>query len=140
MYQYPWLANALGLKNQSPTQMDLIKIARKGIPRESVDSLANTLKLTLTEMTKYLHVSVRTLKRYEPKKRLTPNLSDYVLQMAKVYSRSVEVFDEKEIAVSWLKQKNIALSNIAPIDLLDTSSGIEMVMDELTRIEYGVFA
>ncbi|MBF0352334.1 MAG: DUF2384 domain-containing protein [SAR324 cluster bacterium] len=137
---YEFIARTLNLKHPVPTPFDLIEIARMGIPKKSINSLAECLHIPISELIQYLHVSERTLQRYSPDKLLSSAISDHLLQIAKVYSRSLEVFEDAEDASMWLKQVNISLGNVPPMDLVDTISGIEMVLDELTRIEYGVFA
>ena len=137
---YQSVAQTLGLKQPIPTSFDLVEMAHRGIPKKSIYALAESLQVTIAELTKYLHVSERTLQRYAPEKRLSSTLSDRILQIAKVYARSSEVFEDAEDAARWLKQPNIALGNTEPLELLDTAAGIEMVLDELTRMEYGVFA
>lgn len=137
---YQTVSQTLGLNSPTVSGFELMELTRRGIPRATINALANSLHLSVADLTKYLHVSERTLQRYSPETKLSPELSDRVLQIAKVYARSLDVFKSPEITSQWLKQPNIALSNIAPLDYLDTSSGIEIVLDELTRIEYGVFS
>lgn len=135
---YQAVIRTLGLKLPTRTPLEMVKVARKGIPMKAIDVLAKNLNMPRPELAKYLHVSERTLQRYTPEKVLSPGLSDHVLQIAKIYTRCVEVFEEHDKAANWLKQSNIAFGKVPPIELLDTSTGIEMVFDELTRIEYGV--
>ncbi len=137
---YQAVSQTLGLDSPTISSFDLMMLTRQGIPRAAIDALANSLHLSVSELTKYLHVSERTLQRYSPDKHLSTELSDRVLQIAKVYARSLDVFEDPEITSNWLKQPNVALGNIAPVEYLDTSSGVEIVLDELTRIEYGVFS
>ncbi|MGK5095168.1 antitoxin Xre/MbcA/ParS toxin-binding domain-containing protein [Deltaproteobacteria bacterium TL4] len=137
---YQSIGEMLGLTQATPTPLDLVEITRTGIPKRAISTLAECFDLTIPELTKYLHVSERTLQRYTPEKLLSSPLSDHLLQMAKVYAKSLDVFEDAEDTTCWLKQPSLALGNIAPIELLDTSSGIEMVLDELIRIEYGVVA
>lgn len=132
------IRQTLGLALATPTPFDLVDITRNGLPKKSINALADCLRLTIPELAKYLHISERTLQRYAPEKHLSIALSDHLLQIAKVYTKSLEVFEDAEDASCWLKQCNVALGNIAPIELLDTSAGIEMVLEELIRIEYGV--
>jgi putative toxin-antitoxin system antitoxin component (TIGR02293 family) len=134
---YQAVLKELGLKILLTTPLEFVKAARNGIPKKSIDALAKKLNVPVSDLAKYLHVSERTLQRYEPDKILSPDLSDHVLQITKVYARCLEVFEDKKNAAYWLKESCIAFGNIAPIELLDTSTGIEMVFDELTRMEYG---
>lgn len=38
----------------------------------------------------------------------------------------------------WLDTPNFSLGNLKPIELLETSYGIELVINELIRINYGI--
>ena len=137
---YQAVGETLGLNSNPVSGFDLMMLTREGIPRKTINALADSLHLSVIELAKYLHVSERTLQRYTPEKLLSPELSDRVLQIAKVYARSVDVFESSDTASQWLKQPSVALGHVAPIEFLDTFSGVEIVLDELTRIEYGVFA
>ena len=57
-----------------------------------------------------------------------------------VYKKAVEVFGGKEKALRWMEYPSAALGNIAPIKLIETSVGVQMLLDELGRIEHGIFA
>jgi putative toxin-antitoxin system antitoxin component (TIGR02293 family) len=41
---------------------------------------------------------------------------------------------------SWLKRPNRGLNGHVPVDLLDTDTGTEQVVELLDRIEYGVYS
>ena len=45
-----------------------------------------------------------------------------------------------KLAKIWLDAENIALGGVKPKSLLDSTFGIEIVKDELTRIEHGILA
>lgn len=137
---YPNIAKALNLKQEVNSLDDLRKITCQGITQTSIDALAKHLSLSDQEMIKFLHISKRTLKRYEADHLLSPEITDHLVQLAKVYTRAVETFEDQETAIKWLKEPCMAIGNIKPLDYLTNSSGIEMVLDELGRIEYGVFA
>jgi putative toxin-antitoxin system antitoxin component (TIGR02293 family) len=82
------------------------------------------------------------LQRYEQQdiECLPKELSDRMLQVAKVYARAVEVFEDEQRALEWLQAPIVALGGRIPVSLLDTSTGVDLVLTELGRIEYGVFA
>ena len=133
------LARLLGTKS-SPDLLMLITLARKGLPRRTVDNVADALGVSTGEVAKLLPISVRTLQRYEEKKVLDKDISDHLIQIAKVFDRAVEVFGNEENAAAWMKSPVFALGNVPPIKILDTSSGIEMIAMLLGRIEYGVYS
>jgi hypothetical protein len=57
-----------------------------------------------------------------------------------VYQRCLEVFGDNDRPSRWMRSPLLALGNRAPLDLLDTAEGIELVMNILGRIEHGVFS
>lgn len=137
---YQTLSKALNLSQAINSPYDLVDLARQGLFKSAIDSLAELLELPAKDLVKYLHISERTLQRYDEKKKLSPELSDHVIQLARVYARAVEVFEDQNKAVKWLKYPILALGGVTPISCLDNFSGIELVLDELGRIEYGVYA
>ena len=120
-------------------EQDFIELIKKGIPRKSLDHLMLNTGLTATELATVMHTSDRTLRRYKPSKLLNPEQSERVIELARLYSRGEEVFEGLDPFREWMEGAVLALGNKRPKDLLDTSLGIEMLMDELGRIEQGVF-
>lgn len=137
---YQAVGEALNIDRKIETPFDLMDLARQGLFRSAMDSLAQLLELSTKDLVQYLHISERTLQRYDEQKKLSPELSDHLIQLARVYARAVEVFEDKNKAVKWLKYPSHALGGITPLSCLDNFSGIELVLDELGRIEYGVYA
>ena len=81
------------------------------------------------------------MQRYtKERKDFDPIQSEKILEVALVYKYGVEVFGNKEKFDIWLGAKNVALGNVAPKSLLDTTFGIGLLKDELTRIEHGILA
>ena len=114
---------------------------RKGLPAKAIAALATCLNVPISALERILPVSHRTLQRYEKEHRALPqDLSDHVVQVAKILIRAEEVFGNREKAVKWLKEPCVALGGNAPMEMMDTFSGVRMIEDELGRIEYGVYA
>jgi len=133
------IAENLGIMHAG-SPLDIIEAIRKGLKRETVDYVARVLEVNASEMSRFLHVSPRTLHRYKPGEVLSPDTSDHLVQVYRVYMRALDVFTDDKKALRWLKYPSLALGNISPFELLDTSAGVEMVLDELGRIEHGIFA
>jgi putative toxin-antitoxin system antitoxin component (TIGR02293 family) len=135
------LAKTLGLKGPT-SPLDLIETIRQGLPKQALERLANALRVKVLDLEHILPVSRRTLQRYEQQdiECLPKELSDHMLQVAKVYARAVEVFEDEQRALEWLQAPIVALGGRIPMSLLDTSTGVDLVLTELGRIEYGVFA
>ncbi len=60
--------------------------------------------------------------------------------MAEVTNVGLDVFGDMEKFKLWLDTPNFALGNLKPKELLKDSYGKEMVISELTRINYGILA
>jgi len=132
-------AKRLGLE-VSDSPLGLIDGIRKGLKKGAVDYVVKALEINASEISRFLHVSPRTLYRYKPDETLSLDTSDHLAQIYKVYVRATEVFGDDRKALGWLKHPSMPLGNMTPLDLLDTSAGVEMVLEELGRIEYGVYA
>lgn len=61
-------------------------------------------------------------------------------ELNSLYQYGIEVFGNEDKFSAWLATKNPTLGNIKPKELLDDDAGINLLKDELTRIEYGVLA
>ncbi len=121
-------------------KFDFIDMIRKGVSRKSLDHLMDITGITASEMASIMHTSDRTLRRYTASKLLNPEQSERVIEIARLYSRGEEVFGSLDAFKQWIESNVIALGNKKPKDFLDTSFGIEMLMEELGRIEHGIFA
>jgi putative toxin-antitoxin system antitoxin component (TIGR02293 family) len=135
---YHALADALGI-TEPLDDPNLIEMTRRGLPAAAVDTLAGQLGISMTEMSRYLHVSHRTLLRNKGK-TLDTHLSDHLVTVGKVFARCVEIFRSPDKASRWLKSPLPALGNAPPMDLQDTTTGATMVMNLLGRIEQGVYS
>jgi len=66
---------------------------------------------------------------------------DVSLRLAKnLLEKGAEVFGNEPKFDLWLNTENLALGNIKPKSLFDSTFGINLLIDELTRIEHGVLA
>jgi putative toxin-antitoxin system antitoxin component (TIGR02293 family) len=128
------------LRQPLQSRLDLIALSRKGVPKEAVVHLAHFLSCTLHDLVDLLPVTERTLQRYTLQQPLNRMLSEHILQLAEVAARGVDVFGEKAPFLAWLHHPNLALGNHTPLSLLSSRFGVEMVLDELGRLEHGVIA
>lgn len=130
------IAAILGI-DEPRDELALIELTRRGLPGDTIDVLAKNTGLTISELSHVLHVSSRTLMRRKGK-LLDPHLSDHMVMISTVFARCTEMFQGSEKASRWLKSPILALWNSRPLDLLDTTAGVTMVLNLLGRIEHGV--
>lgn len=67
-------------------------------------------------------------------------LSEQILQMTEVVAKGSRVFEDRDRFLTWMNHPNKALNNKTPMSLLSSKFGTDMVLDELGRIEHGVFS
>lgn len=128
------------LRREFHDYFDFIELGSKGVPKSALMNLANYLDLSLRQIAQLLPISERTISRYHAKKLFNRVVSEQILSIAEITAKGVEVFEEKEKFLTWLNQPNTALANESPINLLKSRFGTGVVLDEIRRIEYGVFS
>lgn len=120
---------------------DIINTVREGLRYTIFQKIAKKMPFTMVEWSQYLHISDRTMLRYKNDNAAFDALqSDKIFQLSLLYDKGVEVFGEGAFFNIWLDTNNIALGGAKPKDLLDNSFGINLLNDELLRIEHGVLA
>jgi putative toxin-antitoxin system antitoxin component (TIGR02293 family) len=126
------------LRGDIASRMDLIQLSSKGITKDSLLHLASYLSMSIRQMAGLLPVTERTIQRYKRKQRFNRVVSEQVLQIAEVAVRGGDVFGDRDKFLSWMRSPSPALGNRSPAFLLRSRFGIEVVLDELGRIEHGV--
>ncbi len=138
-----FLASLFGTDNGGADPLsdhEFIGKIRSGIPSAAITTLSRKIDVSQKDVAAWLHTTPRTIQRsIEAGSPLGLDLSDRVSQLIRVYRRCRDVFKEDTKVSVWLKTPNYALGNSAPAALLDTIRGMELVLDELGRIEHGVF-
>lgn len=119
----------------------LINAIKKGINFSFFERLAKSIPFTLREWAAYLHLSERSLQRYKKQKgTFNAVTSEKIIEITMLNKFGIEVFGDQDNFNVWLNSNNVSLGSIKPKELLDSSFGIHLLKDELTRIEQGVLA
>jgi len=128
------------LHKKIQSQMDMIELSHRGVPKDALVNLAKYLSFTIHQMAELLPVTERTIQRYASQKHFNRVVSEQILHIASVAAKGTEVFGAKDKFLSWMNHPNKALANKTPLSLLSSRFGVEMILDELGRMEYGVFS
>jgi putative toxin-antitoxin system antitoxin component (TIGR02293 family) len=128
------------LRKKIQSRMDLVELSDKGVTKNALRHLAKFLSFTMSQMAALLPVTERTIQRYAPKKHFSRVVSEQILQIAEVAAMGADVFEDRDKFLSWMDHPNRALADKTPLSLLNSRFGAEMVLDELGRIEHGVFS
>jgi len=121
-------------------KMDLIELSNTGVTKEALLHLAKYCSFSIQQLSEVLPVNVRTIQRYTPKEHFNRAVSEQILQLAEVAARGTEVFGDRERFLEWMKTPSAAFADKKPLSLLNSKFGADMVLDELGRIEHGVFS
>lgn len=126
-------------KRQVHSMEDVVAIIHKGLPYKSLEVIQAKYHLDTNVIMKIISVPARTMARRKEEQRLNAQESDRLARVARILAYATEVFGTEEKASAWLTRPNRILQRAtAPIDLLDTDIGTQVVETMLGRIEYGV--
>ncbi|RFZ85689.1 DUF2384 domain-containing protein [Mucilaginibacter terrenus] len=120
-------------------------IAKLGVIKQGLQPGALTDLLQLTGVTqidiaKWLDITEPTLRKHiQGSKGLNPGLSEHIIQLFELFDKGLDTFGSLDEFKSWLRHYNAGI-DATPFDMLDTITGIGIVMSELIRIDYGVTA
>ena len=119
----------------------MISAIKEGINYSFFEKLAKNIPFTLREWSAFLHLSERSLQRYKKQKgTFNAVTSEKVIEITMLNKYGIEVFGDQNNFNIWLDSKNVALGGIKPKEILDSSFGIQLLKDELTRIKHGILA
>ncbi len=86
-------------------------------------------------------ISFKTVQPYKnEKKLLNPRISEAALKILQLFAKGIEIFNSSNSFVRWLEKLSIGLGGILPISIMNTNTGIDLIEEELIRIEYGALA
>lgn len=126
------------VKEQINNEYDFIPLIKKGLYKKNLLKLAKEMALPLKDFAVFLPVSERTIRRYKSTQRLSSNVTEHILKISELYTKGVDVFGKKEKFLHWLNVDSRVLRG-KPLQLLDTITGINLIIQELERIEHGVY-
>ncbi len=140
--------NVLLLENEQITYRDFLKnkmliiqAIQQGIPYDFFNLIKENSPFNESDWSKFLGISTKSLQRNKTKENFVFKAlqSEKILELAEVNALGIDVFDSENQYYSWLNTNCFALANLKPIDLLKNSFGKEMVLNELQKIDYGIF-
>ena len=128
-------------ENHDNDRFWLIEEAAAGVPASAVNDLIGLTHLRKEFFAGMLNISSKTLDRYrKAEKRLTPSASELMLKLFTLYRKGERIFGNLDEFQKWIEEPAYGLGYKVPKTILQTSAGIDLIMDELIRIEYGDLA
>jgi len=122
-------------------KMAIIFLIASGVPYSLFETIQDYTPLEEHDWTEILSLNAKTLQRYKQSEKNFGRLqSEKIIEMAEVTSIGLDVFGNMDQFGLWLATPNFALGKRKPIELLQDSYGKELVVGELTAINYGILA
>ncbi|GAB3467048.1 hypothetical protein GCM10027321_34030 [Massilia terrae] len=120
---------------------ELIHQMRAGTPVRAIAGVAAKLGVSEEKLFELLRLPECNMNsRIVKDDLLSPTEQDRIYRAEKVLEKALAVLEDRDAARTWLRQSNRSIGGEAPLELLDTEVGYELVMDTLGRIEYGVIS
>jgi putative toxin-antitoxin system antitoxin component (TIGR02293 family) len=117
----------------------LIDQARVGFAASSLCELGQRLELPVRELETLLGTTERTLtRRFNINDKLTKADLERLLLLQRLVVHCVDMFEYQGEFNRWLRLPLPLLDGQSPLQLLDMTSGFQVVNELLGRIEYGV--
>jgi putative toxin-antitoxin system antitoxin component (TIGR02293 family) len=121
--------------------ISILLTARRGLKPQAVFDFILISKFSNQLVEQLLHKTLKTLTTYKQNNTpLDSVISEKLLKLFALYDKGLFVFGSSDELNKWLADPAYGLGNQVPSSLLDTITGIDLVKEELVRIEYGDLA
>lgn len=111
-----------------------------GVPVETMTSFVSASGVELKDIYDIV-IPARTLKHRRSRKQpLSPDESDKLARLVRIFDQAVAVFGDPDGARRWLHRPKKRFSERTPLQMLRTDLGGRMVEEMLGEIDEGMFA
>ncbi|MCW3083194.1 MAG: DNA-binding protein [Bacteroidetes bacterium] len=110
--------------------------------RSIVNDLSEVSNLPLKVLAEHVfEMTPKTLTSYKTQnKPVTKRTVEVYIKIKELYNKGIEIFESTEKFNSWLSTPAYGLGNKIPISYISSSTGIDLIFEELIRIEFGATA
>ena len=129
-------------KSSIINDLSIVRSANRGVNSEVFNELAEITGINPNFLAEYIFgVSFRMVLRYQKEnKNFNPRNSETALKLIKLFSKGIEIFGSMNSFMNWLNKEACTLGNQVPLRMLNTDIGIDLIEEELIRIEFGALA
>ena len=141
--EYRRLIAALGI-GERPTRLSsmealVVRRIRRGFPVSVISKTASYFDLTSDEVERLVGVTSRKIAWMRKRRsRLTAIESDRLYRFVRIGLLAQDLLMTRENTNRWLRRPAKALGQVAPLDLLDTDAGAQLVERLIGRLEHGI--
>ena len=138
-----YVSEPMAIYGNAPSHsiLDLIDRIKNGMNFSTFENITKRIPFSFLDWSQFLHLSERTLQRYKKElKTIDPVYTEKIIDIANLYNLGVFVFGNETTFNQWIESPCLALNDNTPKSLLDTNLGIQLVRDEIGKIQHGIFA
>ncbi len=117
-----------------------LHIIKDGVGASALQDFMDISQIHIDLMAEILHLNSRTLRRIQENDILNTLISEKLVELIRLYKLGHEVYGDIKVFNEWMNTKIKGIGYLRPLDIIDTSIGIDIVTDELNRLIYGVYA
>jgi putative toxin-antitoxin system antitoxin component (TIGR02293 family) len=117
-----------------------VQTVESGVPLNTMSEFVSVSGVPLNDLYDVV-IPARTLKHRRARhESLSPDESDKLARVVRIFDHAVKVFSGIDRARAWLSKPKRRFGGRTPIDMLRTETGGRLVDEMLFQIEYGMFA
>jgi putative toxin-antitoxin system antitoxin component (TIGR02293 family) len=121
--------------------ISIVLNARKGLSASVLYDIILLTGFKKEQIATLFNTSAKTITRYTQEgKNLDVVNSEHALKLIALFKKGNEIFGELEAFRKWIMKPAYGLGWEIPVEFMETSGGIELIMEELYRIEFGATA
>jgi putative toxin-antitoxin system antitoxin component (TIGR02293 family) len=122
-------------------EYQVIEHSIAGISINDLNKVSAKYDLSINDWAAIMGISTKSIQRYQQQENtLSATQSEFVLKIEQLYKIGNEVFGTTENFKSWLEKPAYGLGYKIPSQILNTISGINLVINQVMRIAHGIFA
>lgn len=121
--------------------ISLLTRSKKGLNAKAALDFLTLSGFTQDEFQETFKTTVKTIQNHVTRElTLDAALSEKLLKSFALFDKGAEIFGSARSFHQWLNTPAYGLGNQLPFDLMDTITGIQLIEEELIRIEFGDLA
>ncbi len=120
---------------------NIVLNARNGLSTKAFYDIVMLSGIKKEELADIFHTTMKTIMRYaQAGKNMDITTSEQALKIIALFKQGNELFGDIQSFRNWLGKPQYGIGRQIPFHLLQTSSGIDLISEELSRMEYGATA
>ena len=112
-----------------------------GFSYHALATFESATGLELSTLAGLIGIPSRTLARRKAVGKLSPEESERLLRISRLFEKAVDLFEgDTSAAVNWMSTPEVVLDSETPLEYSRTEVGAREVEDLIGRLEHGVFS